>query len=251
MSRLPILTIYAPFSQLCLQPRAEIISRQQDSTIDRRSNHWPALPNPAALSLTVYEMATTRRQFLLILYIFITIMSSEAAKYIQSRLLGAWELQNFYYHPIDDPSNKSYPQGPEARGTIMYTPDGYMSAQVVRPGQAHFDDGGGLTPLLVGTPADWETVGRNFIAYSGRFFLDDSGAEPVLWHEMSVCMIPRMVGSVSKRVVRIKEVDGALTMNLGIDEALIGGVKSVVKVEWKKSADNDFNKLPPAGLSKV
>lgn len=66
-----------------------------------------------------------------------------------------------------DRSNTIYPMGKAAQGIIMYTPDGYMSAQLQTPGVASFDP--------PGTDADWADVGRKYIAYTGRFFLDEKG----------------------------------------------------------------------------
>jgi len=171
-------------------------------------------------------------------------MPTSTSNSLLSRLIGAWDLQSYCHHPISDPSDKTYPLGPDARGIIVYTPDGYMSAQVVRPGQAPFPDGGGISPETSGTPADWEAVGRNFIAYSGRFWIDASGAEPCLWHEMSVCNVPGMVGLVQKRLVRMEVENGTTYLSLGVESVELEGVTRAVKVVWKKMGDNKGTKPP-------
>ena len=61
-------------------------------------------------------------------------ISIMATKSLRDQLVGAWELIEYSAHLPNDPSNKKYPMGPDAKGIIMYTPDGYMSAQLLTPG---------------------------------------------------------------------------------------------------------------------
>jgi hypothetical protein len=152
-----------------------------------------------------------------------------------SRLLGAWSLVSYIHYPISDPTDITYPHGPNPLGTIMYTHTGHMSAQVVRPGQPAFSDGAGISPLTSGTAADWETVGRNFIGYSGRFWVKD---ERTIMHELAVCNIPRMRGVVQERTVRFEEVGGVEFLCLGMDEVEVEGVKRKVEVRWKRMEGN-------------
>jgi hypothetical protein len=63
---------------------------------------------------------------------------------LRDRLIGAWELVTYHTELLSDPSNKVYPYGTDVRGMIVYTPDGYMSANVLRLGQAPFDWGNGV-----------------------------------------------------------------------------------------------------------
>ncbi|MFZ0903719.1 MAG: lipocalin-like domain-containing protein, partial [Mycobacterium sp.] len=57
---------------------------------------------------------------------------------LRTEVLGAWELvsytaQDTHRGPI------TYPLGPDALGLIMYTADGYMSAQIMRPDRPAYD----------------------------------------------------------------------------------------------------------------
>jgi hypothetical protein len=153
---------------------------------------------------------------------------------IHPDILAAWSLVHYYHHPISSPDDRTYPHGQDATGMIMYAPTGPMSALVVRPGQQTFRDSAGISPLTSGTPSDWETVGRNHIAYSGRFWTKGDR----LWHELAVCSIPSQVGKVQERKVRFEKVNGEKYMELGVDEVLIEGLKRKVCVRWKKMSDN-------------
>lgn len=51
---------------------------------------------------------------------------------IRERLVGCWLLVG---HSVTaDGGEASYPLGTSPPGTILYTPDGYTSAQLARPG---------------------------------------------------------------------------------------------------------------------
>lgn len=163
---------------------------------------------------------------------------------LRSQLIGAWELQDYHAYKLSDPTDRIYPLGPNARGIIMYTPDGHMSAQLLRPGQPHFASGDGISSA---TEAEWADVGRNFVAYTGRFFLDENKAEPLLLHEMRVSNIPRLVGDVQRRTVRITE-EGERYLHLGVKgESLVMGEMRVIAVKWKRMPENQL-KTPPARL---
>jgi hypothetical protein len=164
-------------------------------------------------------------------------MSSETSSQssLLPRLLGDWTLVSYLHHPIASPTDVTYPHGPNPRGTLMYTSTGHMSAQVVTPGQAPFSDGSGVSPQTTGSAADWEQVGRNFIAYSGRFWVKD---ERTIVHEMAVCNVPRMVGFVQERTARFEDVDGTEELCLGVDSVEVEGVARKVHVRWRRMEDN-------------
>jgi hypothetical protein len=158
---------------------------------------------------------------------------------LHSRILGTWSLLSYAYFPQNSPSSKTYPLGPDAHGTILYHPSGHMSAVLVRPGQPPFSDGGGLTPETSGTAADWAAVGRNVIAYSGRFWIRD---EQTVVHELGVCVLPRLVGAVQER--RVEFAHDGREMVLSVDGVDVGDVKCKIEVVWKREGDNDVTKTP-------
>jgi hypothetical protein len=62
------------------------------------------------------------------------------AKTLREQLIGAWKLVSYVEKPVDG-SDPIYPMGEKLEGTIMYTPDGYMSVQMMQPGRAKFASG--------------------------------------------------------------------------------------------------------------
>jgi len=59
---------------------------------------------------------------------------------LREYLVGAWTLESYQSSDLDG-TNMRYPLGADARGIIMYTADGYMSAQIMRADRAPFARG--------------------------------------------------------------------------------------------------------------
>ncbi len=59
------------------------------------------------------------------------------AKSLREQLIGAWKLISYEEKPLDG-SPSFYPMSEQPMGIIMYTPDGYMSAQLSRPDRKPF-----------------------------------------------------------------------------------------------------------------
>jgi hypothetical protein len=58
---------------------------------------------------------------------------------IRERLVGCWRLAGYDVTAVDG-GRTDRPLGDNPLGTILYTPDGYMSAQLARPGPYKQDD---------------------------------------------------------------------------------------------------------------
>ena len=89
-------------------------------------------------------------------------------KGLREQLIGAWRLVSYIESPVDG-SPKRFPMGEKAQGIIMYTPDGYMSAQLMTPGRRNFASG----DWFKGTPEETAEEASGYIAYSGPFHVDE------------------------------------------------------------------------------
>ncbi|BBX23939.1 hypothetical protein MTER_33500 [Mycolicibacter terrae] len=101
---------------------------------------------------------------------------------LRDALLGGWELLSMESRDIATGA-VSHPMGSAPRGLILYTADGYMSAQLVSGDDAAL---------------------RQYIAYGGRFRVDEDTA--TVHHLVSVSMLPELLASPQ---LRHAEVDGA------------------------------------------
>jgi hypothetical protein len=111
----------------------------------------------------------------------------------------------------------------------LYTPDGYVSAQLQRPERPPFADG----DLLHATPEEYAAAGSSYVAYSGRFFVDEG--KKSLSHEMAVIFFPNWLG---QRQVRLVELNGD-DLQLSTDKPQrINGVLKTVTASWRRAKRN-------------
>jgi hypothetical protein len=117
---------------------------------------------------------------------------------LRDELVGAWKLVSYVEKPVDGMSDV-LPFGEHPRGIIMYTPDGYMSAQLMhgdgRPGFASGD-------WFDGTPEEYVAEASTYIAYTGPFHVDE--AQRTLTHTMFISLFPNLIGQTQPRVVDLQ-----------------------------------------------
>jgi len=80
----------------------------------------------------------------------------------------------------------------------MYTPDGYMSAQLMHPGRPSFVSG----DWFRGTEGEIKEEALGYIAYCGPFHTDEQ--KQTLTHSMFVSLFPNWLGQTQPRVVKIE-----------------------------------------------
>ena len=68
-----------------------------------------------------------------------------------------------------DQAGVTYFAGERPKGIIMYTPDGYMSAQLMHPDRRPFASG----DWFEGTNDEYREEASTYIAYSGPFHVDE------------------------------------------------------------------------------
>src|SRR5258705_647641 len=113
---------------------------------------------------------------------------------LRESLIGAWELVSAVERDVETGVENNV-LGERPQGFILYTPDGYMSAQLQGPARAPFEEG----DLLRGRPEEYVAAGSSYIAYSGRFFVDE--AQRSLSHEKALSFFSPLVGYSHMRLV--------------------------------------------------
>jgi hypothetical protein len=147
---------------------------------------------------------------------------------LRDQLIGAWKLESYVEEPVDG-SDPVEPLGPTPRGIIMYTPDGYMSAQLARPDRPDFASG----DLFDGTPDDYENAASSYIAYTGPFHVDED--KQTLTHSMFVSLFPDWTGQTQPRAV---EIEGD-TLRLGTVAPIKSSGRTVdARITWKRAEAN-------------
>jgi hypothetical protein len=147
---------------------------------------------------------------------------------LRERLIGAWKLVSYVEVPTDG-SEPFHPMGEAPQGMIMYTPDGYMSAQLERPGRPAFASGDWFT----GSPKEIKDEAAGYIAYCGPFHTDE--ATQRLTHSMFVSLFPNWIGQTQPRVVKI---EGDMLKLSTASPIKSGGKETNSFLTWKRAPSN-------------
>ncbi|KAF2152637.1 hypothetical protein K461DRAFT_306724 [Myriangium duriaei CBS 260.36] len=165
---------------------------------------------------------------------------------LRERLVGAWRLESYIAYPTaTSPIQRpTFPMTKAVTGLIMYTPDGYMSAQMLIPGQSPFVKGGG-------DDAQWAEASKRCFAYAGPYYISDEGRgrEEILRHTFQICSLPGWVGDVQVRTWKFEE-DGKVLV-LGSEEPTeIRGDHRIPVLKWRRCMNN-CNKAPPPPVPQI
>jgi hypothetical protein len=147
---------------------------------------------------------------------------------LREALIGAWQLVACVETDVQT-GEIFLPMGPHPAGFILYTPDGYMSAQLSSPDRADFASG----DMYRGTPGDYAAAGTSYLAYSGLYRVDE--ARRTVEHGLAVSLFPNWQG---QRQLRIPELDGD-TLVLATDRPILfAGSLKTARITWRRATPN-------------
>jgi hypothetical protein len=146
------------------------------------------------------------------------------AQGLRDRLIGAWELRE--YSVTAEDGAVFHPMGRDATGLIIYTPDGYMSAQLMKHGRPAYVAG----DMQGGTSEEIIAAARGYLAYSGPFSVDEKSL--TLRHHMSVSLFPNWIGDTQERLIHLE--GEILTLSPG--PIPYEGKPHTPRLIWKRAA---------------
>lgn len=149
---------------------------------------------------------------------------------LRERLIGAWALVSYEERPVDG-SPSFFPMGKTPKGIIMYTPDGFMSAQLSKPERKPFASG----DWFMASDADFRGEATSYIAYTGPFHVDEEKQH--LTHSMFISLFPNWIGQTQPRVVRI---EGDRLFLSTVSPISSGGKTVNSHLEWRRANAADF-----------
>ena len=147
------------------------------------------------------------------------------ANTLREKLIGAWQLVSYEERPVDG-SESFFPMGPTPMGLIMYTPDGFMSAQLSQQDRKSFASG----DWFKATDDEFRNEATTYIAYSGPFNGDEQNQH--LTHSMFISLFPNWIGQTQPRVVRI---EGDHLFLSTASPILSGGKIVNSPLEWRRA----------------
>ncbi len=148
---------------------------------------------------------------------------------IRAALAGAWRLESYVEIDLGTGAER-YPFGPSPEGIILYTADGYMSAQMQSSGRRAFAAG----DLYGGEPGEYAEAGRTYLGYAGRFSVDEQAG--TVSHEVAVSFFPNWLGQTQIRVFTLR--GDRLQLETDGRQSFIGSSK-VARITWRRAVPND------------
>lgn len=146
-------------------------------------------------------------------------------KSLRDKLVGAWQLVSYVERDSPDGPVR-YPHGEDAQGLIMYTPDGYMSAQIQSAGRPEYD----LPVASGGTIEQAAAAALGYLAYSGRYFVDEASGD--IRHEAKLSLVPNYLG---KFHLRHSDLDGD-ELRLTAETSLPDGGTVYSSLVWTRAS---------------
>jgi len=142
------------------------------------------------------------------------------------QLVGIWALVSY----VNEQSGKedAHPFGPEPQGFLIYTPDGFVSAQLMKPGRPIFSS----SDWHNATPEEYQASGSGYIAYCGIYEVDEDHA--TVTHIPSVSLLPNLIHGRQRRSIDLEGDRLVLRAQTLVAE----GVYVTSRLEWKRVTIN-------------
>jgi len=142
---------------------------------------------------------------------------------IASRLTGVWTIVGYAHQQVGH--EDSYPFGDQPDGFLIYTPEGFVSAQLMKPGRPRFQS----ADWHEGSPKEYAESGSGYIAYCGVFEVDEE--QETVTHIPSVALLPNLIHG---RQLRLVTVSGETLTLRTASSPETNGVTSVM--HWKRAS---------------
>lgn len=127
---------------------------------------------------------------------------------IYQQLQGTWSLVSYEVKIHGPLTITRYPFGKSATGLILYTSDGYMSAQLMGPGAQAF----AANNYHDGSESEMTNAARHYLAYSGSYSVNIGlDLRPLLKHVVEVSLYPNWLGTTQSRICEISDTELTLT----------------------------------------
>jgi len=146
---------------------------------------------------------------------------------LRQQLIGTWRLVSYVDCDVDT-GEETHPMGEHPLGYIMYTPDGFMSAQLSMANRPRFKS----NDPYGGTLEEYAEAANTYFAYSGPFHVDEVRSS--LMHEIQVCLFPNWLG---RRQVRLAQIDGDL-LRLTTTPMNFRGARKTAALVWRRIKPN-------------
>jgi Lipocalin-like domain len=156
----------------------------------------------------------------------VTTLSS--ADSLREQLLGTWRLVSYVERDVET-GEVNHPMGDHPLGFIMYSPDGFVSAQLSTADRSPFE----ANDPYCGTPWEYTQAANRYIAYCGPFHVDELTGS--LTHEMQISLFPNWLG---QRQARLVQIEGDMLRLATSTPMSFGGARKTAVLVWRRARPN-------------
>jgi Lipocalin-like domain len=149
--------------------------------------------------------------------------SGSTPESIASRLVGVWKLVS--YTVEQEGQEDGLPFGGEPEGFLIYTPEGFVSAQLMKPGRSLFQG----HDWQGGTADEYQQAGSGYIAYCGSYEVDQENE--TVTHTPAVALVPNLILKPQLRSITL--VGERLTLRAVIP--MTNGASATSLLEWQRA----------------
>ncbi len=141
----------------------------------------------------------------------------------RAQLIGTWKLFSAEFHTNE--GKAVYLWGKQPAGLLIYTSEGYVSAQIMNPDRLKFVS----RDNLKGSPEETKTAFDGYQAYYGKYEVDE--AEKTVVHHIEGNLFPNAAGIDLKRYYQIS---GNNILTLTTPQMTMGGEKMTGTLMWER-----------------
>lgn len=147
---------------------------------------------------------------------------------IKKIIVGTWEIVDMYFQVPVTKEIIARPMGEKPIGLLIYTNEGFMSAQLGSVERKNF-----VNPdYRFGTKDEIFDAFNAYIAYSGQYSIYE--AKNMIVHKVQVSMFPNWIGQQVKRYYQVNEEENGLYLYLRATEILHSNQLVIPTIKWKK-----------------
>ena len=139
-------------------------------------------------------------------------------------LVGSWELTHWDY--TVDGVHRGFVMGEDAKGQILYTPEGRMSAILMQHDRPAF----GVSAFHQGSAEQREAAALTYVSYGGTFDVEDDRVS----HHVAYCLFPDWIGTYLVREVSWEDDQLVLT---AVPETTSTGKTVVNRLFWRRAGE--------------
>lgn len=123
-------------------------------------------------------------------------LGGERSESVKGQLEGTWNLVSYRLELKAPVRITSFPLGRHATGRLTYTPDGYMSVQIMRPGCEHFQ----AKNPQGGTVRENSRAAAHYMAYCGRYEAFEYKGQKLVNHLLDHSLYPNWLNTTQARL---------------------------------------------------